>query len=121
MVPGYFQLRPQGKPDWSIPDLADFKVRAARPVGADSSPVPTEQWRFFFACGTWQLKPYVQLTVRTDATPEPPPILVGRKGQPPIYPHPGGGPFVPRAAVEAATTGADPSGAAAASAEGGDR
>eukprot|EP00908_Phaeocystis_cordata_P026148 Transcript_8617.p2 GENE.Transcript_8617~~Transcript_8617.p2 ORF type:complete len:125 (-),score=32.15 Transcript_8617:252-626(-) len=89
---GNFQLRPQGKPDWSIPDLADFK-----------------------------LKPYVQLTVRTDATPEPPPILVGRKGQPPIYPHPGGGPFVPRAAVEAATTGADPSGAAAVSAEGGDR
>ena len=24
---GIFQLRPQGKPSWSIPDLVDFKVR----------------------------------------------------------------------------------------------
>lgn len=87
---GQFQLRPEGKPTWLIPDLTEFK-----------------------------LKPYVQwLQVEQRPKLTPPPILTGRRGQPPIYPHPGGGPFVPAGEAEAAPTTASstPADAAAATA-----
>merc|ERR1719483_689164 len=65
---GKFQLRPEGKPTWLIPDLTEFK-----------------------------LKPYVQW-LQVEQRP--------KLTLPPIYPHPGGGPFVPAGEAEAAPTAA---------------
>ena len=92
---GQFQLRPEGKPTWLIPDLTESKVwrPSSRVCAHPRSVLRADAKVLPFAR---QLKPYVQWS-QVEQRPEltPPPILTGRRGQPPIYPHLGGGPFVP--------------------------